>query len=385
MLDFYNSTTAQVIMVIAKAGKGKTLLAQLMALSFLGQKVHVNATDIKGGEWSKLSFAYPVLVIAMDDVSGRFVNTMRIDDIEVSREDALYIYNVAVQGTLQLLNIIIRLLPDEGNPVDLEGILKEAIDKVYSKRGVNRHNPKSFKKAKGVFYDEILEPLMALSKSSSYTQAKRELCELAYDRLATFFKNAKHSGAMKNEVTLAEVIDAPLVSYSYNKNSETTLSLMDNIRVYMGQFLSIRKQVSRKAKGLHTADIYEELQRTDQFANLLTNISHATTGGRSNNLLVMLLLNALSVFDNPQAKAIASNITTVIAGELADQDYADLDRLGFGRLIPDLKKLSKTDIPLYKNAFAIYYDTGVDSGQTIFKAMPPKHIEEKLRTRDVVG
>lgn len=386
MLDLFSSPAGQVILWIAKTGKGKTLSAQNAALQMTGMGHHVSATDIKGGEWERLSPMVKTLVISMDDTSGRFVNVLRLDDLPVTRETAQDVFKTAVFGCVQLFSLIINLLPTEGNATDLENILEKAILKAYNKRQVFASNPYTFKNTKDMFYSEAFEALYEFQHSTAYTEEKKKLCVLAADRLSTFFhSNGQVSANLRNEVTLSEVIDTPLVVYSFNKNRDTMLSLMDNVRVFMSQFLSLKKQYYRKMQGLHTVDYYEELQRADQFAHLLKVISHAVTGSRSNNVVVNLLLNTLSIFDNPDTKAIASNISTVICGHVNPSDMEALEKLGFEDMIPDVERISNDKDNRYRNCFAIKYDNGVEVNNTIFKTMLPDYIEEMLRSRDVVS
>jgi hypothetical protein len=385
ILDFFASPSAQILLWVAMSGEGKTLAAQAAALSFMGDHHHVSVTDIKGGEWEKLSVYVNTLVISMDDVNPRFVNTMRIDDMEVTKENCYFTFRNAVTGTVQLFCLMINLLSKEGNISDLEGILEEAIIKVYNKHNVYPNNPRTFINSKTIKFSEVIEPIIDLKKSSSYTDEKKKLCTLAADRLSTYFRSeGRYADAFRNEVTLAEVINTPLIIYSFNKNANTMLDTMDSLRVFMSQFLSLKKQFYRKNKGLHTVDYYEELQRSDQFGNLLKVIAHATTGSRSNNVVINLLLNTLSAFDNPGFKAIESNITTVVCGKVQSIDIEYLIKMGHHQIIPDVQKISYDTTLRYKNNFAVSYNTGAEIDSTIYKVMLPDYMEKQLRTRDVV-
>lgn len=115
---------------------------------------------------------------------------------------------------------------------------------------------------------------------------------------------------MKNELTVSEIIESPFVIYNMNKNNAETLSTLDDLKIYMSQFLDGEKHFLRKQQKLHTAAFYEELQRCGSLSTLVRSISARVTGSRSNNLSVFLLLNAITTLDSDAFRAIKSNITT---------------------------------------------------------------------------
>ena len=56
-----------------------------------------SVTDIKGGEWDKLLQFVQGTIISMDGANARFVNTLRLDDLECTLDDCEEAFNMAVR------------------------------------------------------------------------------------------------------------------------------------------------------------------------------------------------------------------------------------------------------------------------------------------------
>lgn len=384
MVDFFNSGAAQVIMMLAKSGAGKTFSAFQIALSLIALDIHVSAIDIKGREWRKLLKFVDGVEINMDDENPRFVNTMRLDDFGCTRENCEYYFRMAVRATVNLLSIMVNLKPEEGNVTDLETILEQAVLKYFSQNNVDSKNPKTFVNTRRMKYADIIDIISDLATTKSYSEDQRELCSVIRTRCSTYFvTEGRYSKAFKNEITVAEVLRKPLVIYSFNKNADVMLDTMDTLRVFMVQYLDTKKQSIRKEQKLHTAAFYEELQRSNQFGKLVETISHAVTGSRSNNVMIFLLLNAVSVFNNNELNAIKSNITTKIVGKLEDGDIDLLVKeYGCKPIQKQLEKINDKSTNRWQNCFAILYDTGVDVDKAIYRTVVPQYMLEQFKTRD---
>ena len=384
MVDFFNSGAAQVIMMLAKSGAGKTFSAFQIALSLIALDIHVSAIDIKGREWRKLLKFVDGVEINMDDKNPRFVNTMRLDDFGCTRENCEYYFRMAVRATVNLLSIMVNLKPEEGNVTDLETILEQAVLKYFSQNNVDSKNPKTFVNTRRMKYADIIDIISDLATTKSYSEDQRELCSVIRTRCSTYFvTEGRYSKAFKNEITVAEVLRKPLVIYSFNKNADVMLDTMDTLRVFMVQYLDTKKQSIRKEQKLHTAAFYEELQRSNQFGKLVETISHAVTGSRSNNVMIFLLLNAVSVFNNNELNAIKSNITTKIVGKLEDGDIDLLVKeYGCKPIQKQLEKINDKSTNRWQNCFAILYDTGVDVDKAIYRTVVPQYMLEQFKTRD---
>jgi hypothetical protein len=385
ILNFFGSGTAQVIMMLGKTGCGKTYAGFFIAMGLAALGVHFSAIDIKGDEWTKMFRYVDGVSFDMGGQNSRFVNTLRLDDLVcTSKEAAEEAFQTAVNGTVEIFKIIINLQPDEGNIVDLETILRQAVTKLYHNKDVISDNPKTFSRTRGLWYSDVLNVVTSLKLSSSYDEQYRKLCGLILTRCSTYFMpEGLYADAFRNEITLKEILEAPAVVYSFNKNQGDTLGTLDSLRVFMVQFLDGKKQYMRKKQKLHTAAFYEELQRCKSFGSLVSEISHKVTGSRSNNVMIFLLFNSLATLDDKDFSAIKSNITTKIVGKVEDGDIDKLtNEYGCVTIKKYLEDINSDEQGAYQHCFAIQYDTGLDVDKTIFRTVMPAEMSDNFNTRD---
>lgn len=381
-IDLFSAPSAQVFLLMGKTGSGKTYAAWQMALSALAAGEHVTAIDIKGREWSRLSDLVKTKILTFDERNPSFVNTLRLDDLDVNRSNATALFTTAIQGTVNLLMLIVNLQPGEGNPSDLELVLREAVAKLYSNNRVSATNYESFKYTKDLKYSDILPLLSSLEGTVTYTPAQRHMTSLARSRCHAYLgESGIFSEAFKNEVTLNDVLSTPLVIYEFNKNQNAMTDSLDVLRIFMVQFLDSKKKAMLREKGKFLFCFYEELQRCDQFGNLLEYICADVTGSRSNNAVVVLLLNSLKVLQGERARDIRSNITSFVCGSVEDNDIKTI-REDFNRpwLAHQLEVFANHP-GYYRNCFAAMIDTGASICQTTYKVLFPAYLSEKFQTR----
>lgn len=382
LINFFESSSAQVSLIYRRTGGGKTYCAFNIAHSLMNEGVHCSAIDIKGNEWTKLRPYCNLLEVSMGNVDSRFVNTLRLDDIGATDDNCQYYFNMATNGTVQLLSLMVNLLPNEGNPMDLNNILEQAVLKVYADHNVKMDKPETFKNTKDIKLQEVIPKLTALQTSLTFEGTdKARLVKVIADRCSSFLaEGGRNEAAFLNEITIADIMNHDLVVYSFDKN-DSTLDLLDTLRVFMVQYLDTKKQSIRKSQGLHTAAFYEELQRSDRVGDLLGYIKHSVTGSRSNNVLLFLIINNLADLDHGALESVKSSVTTKIIGKANDND---IDRLikdyDCGHIKNDIYKLREDG---YQYCFVIDFDTGKTIDNTIFKTILPPDMMENFRTKDL--
>lgn len=383
-LDLTGSGMAQVILIIAKSGWGKTFVAFEIAVELTSFGVHCSVTDIKGGEWRRIAKYVQTLEIDMGGDSARFVNLMRLDDLGCTTENCAEAYDAAIRDTVGLFEVCTNLQASEGNPSDLRSILNQAVEKVYTTAGVEKNNPKTFSLTRDFKYEDVLSVLGTLENSQAYTESLRRMCKIIKFRCSTYFMGeGRYSAAFRNEITVADILDTPMIIYNFNKNTGEKLDMVDNIRVFMARCLDNRKHFIRKQKGLHQAAFYEELQRCGGMTEFIENISSSVTGSRSNNLSVFLLLNAISTFDSSNFAAIRSNITTKIVGLCSSKDIDKLVSNYDCKDIENYMRVIYNNVEgKYSHCFAVSYDVGNDRDSLILKTVIPPEMEESFATRD---
>ena len=375
-------------MVIGKTGCGKTVLSFFIAIMLVGLTVHGSVIDIKGNEWAKImQYIKGAVEVTMTGDNARFVNTLRLDNIECDDSNCAELYDNAVQGTIDVFTIVVNLLPNEGNIADLVMILEAAVGKLYSIHDVVRTNPSTFYRTRDLKYSDVLEILVDMSTSKSFSEEQKKLCGLIRTRSAPFFSGTgRYASAMQNELAVADILQAPFVVYNMNKNNAETLNTLDTLKVYMSQFLDGEKHFLRKQKKLHTAAFYEELQRCESLSTLVRSISARVTGSRSNNLTVFLLLNSIAALDATAFRAIKSNITTKIVGYVEAPDQKILsDDYGCTDIDTYMQRIRENRNNNYNNCFAVSFNSGLRKDKVILKSVVPKEMIEAFTTRDILA
>ena len=258
--------------------------------------------------------------------------------------------------------------------------------KMYYKRNVIANNSETFLNTRDMHYKEIVDILSTLVTSSSYTEAQKTLCSIAKTRCASFFLSDSGKGSnMTKEITVQEVLDTPLIIYSFNKISNASLDLLDSLRVFMVQTVDNRVAMIRKRKGLFTGAFYEELQRCVNSKELIRYISSRVTGSRSDNLIIFLLLNSISAFEQDSLAQIRSNVTTYMIGKVTEHDADKLINEFDCSMIADyIHSISSQSSEYYRNCFAVKFDTGYKVDKCIIKSIVPEDIGKTFRTRDVL-
>lgn len=390
LIPLFESASAQVSVLAGKSGSGKTYMAFQIALSLIAENVTISAIDIKGREWIKLSKYVKTKVITLDERNPSFVNILRLDDLPITENNAHELFNVAVRDTVQLLSLIVNLNINEGNISDLEMFLREAVLKLYSINNISPDNYFSFENTRDLKYSDLMPILEDLKLCSSFTEKQKETAQVARTRINTYLgESGLFSDAFKNEISLNDILEAPLVIYEFNKNNASMTDTLDILRIFMVQFLDSKKKAflkeheKFKEQKRFMACFYEELQRCDQFGNLIEYICADVTGSRSNNVLIFLLLNSLKVIQSERAQDIASNITSFIVGTVEDFDVNRIrDNFNKKWLASQLQLFNERK-SLYRHCFALHIDTGLHIYETILKVTLPKYISEQFRTRDI--
>lgn len=381
-VDLFEAPSAQVFLLMAKTGMGKTYSAFQMAISALALGEYVTAIDIKGREWAKLSDFVQTKILTFDERHPSFVNTLRLDDVRATKQTAGELFNTAVKGTVSLLMLIVNLQENEGNPSDLELVLREAVMKLYTMRGVDPVNPASFSKTSTFKYSDILPLLEDLSNTVTYTQAQKKMVTLARSRCHAYLGDSGlFADAFRNEITLGDVMDSSLVIYEFNKNQNAMTDSLDVIRIFMVQFLDSKKKAMLREKGKFLFCFYEELQRCEQFGNLIEYICADVTGSRSNNAVVILLMNSLKVLQGKRAQDIRSNITSFLCGRVEEPDIRVIrDEFNKPWLAKQLE-LMEAHPNAYRNCFVAMVDTGAHLHQTMYRVELPDYLSEHFKTR----
>lgn len=409
-INYFVSGGAKVCLLVGESGSGKTQEGFNLALQFIGQKIHCSVLDYKGNEWNRLrAHGIKIAEFEMNNKVGSYVNLLRLDDIvdeTMTEEEINDLVDMATTGTVKLLSVMVDIQPNEGHPRDVEAILREAVDKLYSNTMQNKSNKKEMAKDTAkLHYKNVIEIVREFGQNAvkqqediaNYDKDKANLCRLIIKRCTPFVESYGMSGAFfKKEITFKEVLDAELVIYSMGKNAESQTSLEDTVRVFMIEYMDIKKQYWRKRQHLMTVAFYEEVQRLGKVRLIVEFLSAMVTGGRSNNLAIFLLLNSISAIDSKEFSSIRSNITLVMGGKMKPADKKKLieeydcwdikdmlDEINPEETVETLRDSRKRTN--FGNCFAVKFrKSETEYDKAIFKLEIPPDVKEIWDTADYV-
>lgn len=384
-VNLFRSSAAQVFLVSAIAGYGKSALIFMILLYLLTDEVHINVVDMKGDEYRKL-FPFMSSRIEIDMDTDTWVNTMRIDDLGIKDYDGGEAYKMAIASTVSIFKEATSITEKEGSAYDVESFLNFAVTKCYDTlSGFDVKDPDTYDLTKKLTFSMVIDNLRGLAEGK-YNDDQRKTLDLLIQRSMNEFKS-EHLPADK-EITLSQVLKVSYVVYSFNKSKSVGSRKRENVKVLMCSSLNKKKHYYRRKERKHTIEIYEEVQITDQVGDagqLVKLIKDDVTIGRSDNVSVFLITNALSVLNDPEMKSVKSNLTGLIIGKISKDDQEILKTMNGGNdIIDDVEVISSNGGSKLKHCFAIRYDDGFESDNTVIKAIIPPEIEERIRQRDTM-
>ena len=381
ILNMFASGHSQINVVLGPSGTGKTYLAEFTAPGFVSQGIHCSAIDVKGREWPGIKKIIPqAIVIDISETSNVYVNTLRIDDVFVKDpKDAEEFYDISFSATINLCKILVDYDKEEESVVD--SILRTCVSKVYSTRGIISNNYNTFKYSRDLNYGEIINVLESLKSSSSYSHNSTLINKMRLS-LDSWFKRSKVFKG--KELALKDIIESPMIIYTLNKNDDQSQTKVDSIRAFMISYLDMKKIALRKKEGKGTVCYYEELQRKEEFLNLISFIAAIVTGARSNNVAVFLLCNTIGILKEKDMRPISSNINNYFVSPLrTDEDYEMLESINCGDMVEPLRHMG--DNPeQFDHVFYVKYDTGVERGSTLVKTFIHDKYKEIFKSRDTL-
>lgn len=381
ILNFFESGARQIVFINSESGHGKTVQAFQIAISMLSSGVHVSALDVKGNEWTKLIKLLNLgVVIDVSETSNSFVNTLRLDDLDVSSaEEAREYYNMAINATSKLLELITKPSTSD-EEIKCRHVARETVKNLFNTRQINPLASKTFSRTADLKYENLISPMADLKKSPSNKTYYETIDKMMTLCNSKFRKSEVFKG---KEITLSEIVESPLVVYSLNKNKDTDED-DEAIRTFMISFLDMKKIYMRKKMKKFTCLFYEEIQRKEEFKSLMKMICGMVTGARSSNVTVVLLCNSIQILKGEDMAPITSNISTALIGPMRNEDdFKVLKSIGLKDLESKVRVLSKNP-KKSRHFFAVKFDTGKTDGTAICKCVLPAKIIKGFETRDVM-
>ena len=378
-IDVFGSPAGSSTLIAAKSGRGKSSMAYYYTTQLVANNVTVVYIDLKGSEVTEVlsKVVSNIYTIDFGHNHSTFVNTMRI-----SKNVPDYTFADAISITSQMLSIFVALQPNEGNYQDLLTILAEAIKSYYNELGVFENNPDTYEKSSGMNYLELMTYI-----GIQRNQGGKEHLDILFavtqmrlpEAIITFGMNNN-----ENSVDLDELFRYSVIVFSLNKNQETTLTLVDQVRIFMAMMVSKRVAKFNKKNGTFTTVMAEEAQRYSGLPILMDGVSNLASGSRSDNMNVCVITNDLSILGSEHFSGFRANIANYLIGDCEGDTVGTIENV-FKK--PSLAK-SVEEIILnpkqYAYTFSVYFDNGLEQTLCKVRCNASPRLLEAFKTRDVV-
>ena len=380
--DRFSSPEGSSTLTCAKAGKGKTLLGFVDTLQLVGAGNTVIYIDLKGTEvYQCLSNAMDSIIqIDFSEKSTAFINPMWI-----SKNTPDYTMADAVNATTDMLSIFVNLQPNEGNIEDVKAILRGAIRSYYNKVGTREKNIDTWFRSREMDLLTLMSYIQSQrnEKSSQKGEHFSNLFDLIMRRVTEGVKNNKLN-ENENAVTMEDLLEYSVITFSFNKNTDVGVSIVDQVRIHMVLMMTKRLARYNKKHDLFTIVKAEEGQRYYKLPELARGISDLASGSRSDNLSVDIILNDLHSMNAPEFSSLTTNIQNFIIGS-CDEKSASLleDIFAKPQLAADVREIMRHP-KKFLWTFAVHYEIGATEINAFLRAEVPKEVSDFFKTRSIM-
>ena len=388
-LNFTRNQKAQVILVAAKTGYGKTYLCKTTSLFHKLNKHRVCIMDYKGNEWGVLGELYGYEKISFSTKNPSFVNKMKISLIG-TEEDIKASYYTSLRGTVK--DIVTLVNPNKDQFDDVETLAYEIVQGIFLKFLIEPGNINTYHLSHDInMADEIWKAVSNASTQAGMVERHGQILTLTLKRLEQYFSPIGGKRYLfENEITIDDILESEGIVFDLGMNRGEQHNLPAKellLRMHNMIYLMDIYTTYNKTKGLFTVKYFEEIQRTLTDERFLSMYNSAVSGGRSDNVIVYLLVNTIeSLLDSehPDALAITENITTRLGGFMEPEPRkVFVERSGLQKHGDKLDRIY-SDIR-YNNCFVLAYDTGAYRDvATINTRIPPEVTASKyFKSREV--
>lgn len=386
-LTLTSSGKGQNIVIIGSTGSGKTYLFENLAMQLGLHGFKINAMDYKGNEYDFIAGLLPNSVkLDFSLKSSFFVNTFKFfpelhgTDAETLKSGFTENKNATVTSLLLLSGI------PQNMQISARALLSYLVDCIFTEYEVNYDDIYSYFKTHKIPYrDAIYKQIARLSNETTlWDRYGRETCNNISNALHPyFFQFSPESRMFEKEFDLKQILTADAIIYSFYMNSN---SLWDNTmtyKVYMQDYITNLYVRRNKELGLTTINSIEEYQRAVLQEDTKRIYNNKLSGGRSDNVINVVMTNTIAplIQEDLDISAVRENISTKFISNVEDMEA--LDRLC---RIYDLGETGKRKIieaSLMQHAFYVSYDTGVQKGSEIIKAIHPPEVSKLLETKKI--
>lgn len=383
-IDFKKSPQAQVILIIAKAGSGKSDLMKAALESHILNGDYIDIVDYKGTDYIGLEELYPDHVNILNMEKGVYPNMFDLSEYpnpDDSTKDDVSGY---------IVDVLIALLDLQPKVIDLilpklDALFTELIGMYYEHYGV--YSAKDYYKTKVMSFSNF----WAISRNSLKTSKTFE--ESYSDVISTvllgldqyFTSEGKKKAYFRKQINLSQLLSSKVIVYSFHsinkdkKDMKTVLSYM-----FMNCISLMRNNKIKSERNMQVL-VFEELQEASNDIGMLRTMAKRATVSRSANVTMYTLLNNIEMFRLTGVaevdKALSSLLacyTTYFIGYMEEGNTQFVkDNLRVSTIEEHIDKINnELTKDEYKYHFAFKYDTGDRSGSGMCVQLLPQSYRE---------
>ncbi|MFF2798166.1 hypothetical protein, partial [Lysinibacillus xylanilyticus] len=217
-LDPFSTDEGSSILIVGASGSGKTALGYHYGLQSIPNDTTDIFLDLKGGTISKAleELMENYEVINFSGRNSKFINPLVLDSINKD-----YGVKEAVETTAQWLSLMVGLTETEGSAIDLDNLLKAAIQGYYTELKVSDENLGTYHKTRDMELGRVVEYL-GINRNQSTRETDNILYELAAKRISTLLRE---NGMERNDnaIDITTLYDRDAIIFDFNKDKEVSI------------------------------------------------------------------------------------------------------------------------------------------------------------------
>lgn len=350
-----NSTDAEIWLIIAETGGGKSFEVKGLLPQLLARKDMVGTINDIENEYVPLAWLVKAdendsaRILDFGSDQGNYFDAVEIhltgnEDLDITMyEDS---YNLTVE-VFKALGISQKALirGDEMTEWTIQ-IIKEGVTNAYRSVGVLSTNMETWKLSKGLRYRAVYEQIKKIKRENTMFKKAKDLLLVKLD--SYFDEHGAHAGKFSEEkrITLEQIIDAKLVINKFglagrsgNEIDETQMALM---QLYTTQIGHIRALFA-KSQGKFNFKVFEEVQRWSKMSGSADILNATITGERKLGTITIVVSNKASELLDNDTLGVFQNYTTIAIGAIADAEVRKrlTDTISMPLMLPELDEIAK--------------------------------------------
>ena len=386
-LTLTSSGKGQNMVIVGSTGSGKTYLYENLAMQLALHGFKINIMDYKGNEYDFLADLLPNSVkLDFSNKSSFYVNTLKfIPELYGNNdEDKKAAFSENKTATVNSLLVLSGVKGE--SKIRAKALLSYLIDSVFLKYEVDYDDTYSYFRTHNIpFRKAIYEQLIRLeSEQVLWDRYGKDVCNDVGNALQPyFFEFSAESRMFAEEFDISDIITADAIIYSFYMNVNSPWDTTMEYKIYMQDYITNLYIRRNKELGHTTVNSIEEYQRAVLQESTKRIYNNKLSGGRSDNVINVIMTNTIAplIQNDLDISAVRENISTKFVSNVEDMDALNhfcriynLGEEGRRRII---------EASQLQHAFFCDYDTGVQRGSDIIKAIHPEEVSKLLETKKI--